>query len=232
MPRDTRVILAEIQMATGVGLRCVGNKLFVVGCGSEVVFLNRPSALFAWLENTFQVYWKSFTGCVSRDVFFEYAQGNTPRYETIEAAPRFPPDADCFYSHPDLPPTDGSYLEKFLRFFNPASEADAALLKTLVAAPSWGGPRGVRPLILLSAADDDSKSKQKKRGVGKTTLIETIGELYGGTLQFALYDNKNQPIATNKSRNVCSRRRRSANGLRSSTTPKASGSKARDSKRS
>jgi len=49
----------------------------------------------------------------------------------------------------------------------------------MICTPFWGGEPGKRPAFLVTSRDDDG---QQGRGVGKTTLIDCVGELAGGAL--------------------------------------------------
>jgi hypothetical protein len=94
-------------------------------------------------------------------------------YDTISHVPGVPRQSKVYYAHPPLPDPspDHRYLAEFAAHFQPATDADATLLRAFIAAPLWYRDRIPRPLWII-----DSEHGQ---GTGKSTLVEMIGSLYG-----------------------------------------------------
>ena len=84
--------------------------------------------------------------------------------------------------HPELPDTDGQYLEHFVSFFHPRTDTDRDLIRSFLLCLCWGAPPGARPAYLVTAPEDDT---QQGRGVGKSKLVELCGELVGGMLEIS-----------------------------------------------
>ena len=88
--------------------------------------------------------------------------------------------AGSYYMVPPLPAARGK-LRTFVEFFEPATEADALLILAMIATPAWGGLPGKRPAFLIQGPEHDPG-----RGVGKTTLADRVGDIYGGGVDVSL----------------------------------------------
>lgn len=95
-----------------------------------------------------------------------------PRWRLSAASRTGPRRHDVYYHHdPMPPPTPGwSALEKMVKFFCPMTDLDEVMLRAFIMAPIWWRSGVPRPLWII---DSD------QRGSGKTTLVNTVADLYG-----------------------------------------------------
>lgn len=140
--------------------------------------LRNEHALFAWIgEKSHHVIpWTSGTeGFVSKKELYSSLVFNSVSYEKISSVPDWPIRKDVYYTYRDaLKPTPGhAALKAFLARFNPASEADAILLRSFVAAPMFYEYMIQRPCWIIDAVFG--------QGSGKTTLAEIVAFLYDST---------------------------------------------------
>src|SRR5206468_829369 len=106
---------------TGGGPWRVGKRLFCGTAAHEVLWLDSPVRLFAWLRGQAQVAWAGGADLVSRAEFFAHLQMTAQNYEGVELVPHFPPRPELCYVHPPLPEGDGTCLEQLLGRFCPAT---------------------------------------------------------------------------------------------------------------
>ena len=178
-PLRSGEIWADLTRRTGGWPRAVGGKLFVEGRGRRPCFLRNANQLFAFIDGAAAVEWAQGAALVTQERFFEYARGAAEAYDTIESLPHFPPRPGAYYFLEDLPESGEGALEALLDCFKPDTPADRDLIRAMLCTPFWGGTPGRRPAFLITGRDDDG---QQGRGVGKTTLIDCVGELAGGAL--------------------------------------------------
>ncbi len=172
IPKSLAEILGNIQQITGGWPRRVGATLFIDDPAHGLGHFTKIDQLFGWLSSTAAVEWYKSTGCVSRGEVFAELQRTAQAYRAIEAFPHFPPFADHYYRHPQIKLGGGEYLRALLDRFAPATPIDRDLIQAMFASAVWGGDGGSRPAFVV--ASDDG------RGVGKTTLVEAVGQLMGG----------------------------------------------------
>lgn len=142
----------------------------------SIRYLSDTPDLFAWMQEKSgkQSNWhNSADGFISKDEFFRSVKANAPRYESISRVPDWPRRDDVYYCHAPLPkPTqDHRAFEGLIDMFNPANEYFRALIAAMFTAPLFFR-RGIpRPLWIIDSEDGQN--------TGKTTLAESVAELYG-----------------------------------------------------
>lgn len=184
LPRSSDAIAIELVGVSGGWPRCVGGLLVAPDLAGGVRPLADAHQLFAYAGEVFGrsgisgVTWSKGNGCVTKQEFYEYLVANCERFTRAESLPHVPPIDGFLYLNPSPVPDDKfEALERFLSFFSPASDADAALLLACLLTPLWGGPPGKRPAFLFEADENDAASG---RGVGKSTVAQKIAGVFGG----------------------------------------------------
>lgn len=141
--------------------------------------LRNEHALFAWIgeKSRHVTPWMASgpDGFVSKKELFSSLVFNSVGYERISSVPDYPIRKDVYYTYRDaLRPSPGhAALNNFLAQFNPATEADAILLRAFVAAPMVYEYMIQRPCWIIDAVFG--------QGAGKTTLAEIVAQLYDST---------------------------------------------------
>jgi hypothetical protein len=165
--------------------------LFVHKAGTDdVEWLEDQEEFFAWIAgqlphtraNPFS--WASGPSLVPKGEFFAYVRQRAVRYNAVEVCPHTPPIPGHYYAHREVVDGNGDHLERFLQFFNPATDVDRELLRALVLTACWGGPPGKRPVFLI-VSDDNEPDEAAGRGAGKTTVAEKIADLVGGHVRIS-----------------------------------------------
>lgn len=190
VPLSMATILDRIRDLTGDWPRRADSSLFVHDTEHGVGFLDSPSAMFGFFHRRVgAVRWASrLEGAVSQAELFAELRRTAPRYLTVEQFPHEPPMAGHYYACDEIEPGDGAALRWLIERFCPATAIDQDLILAAFLTPLWGGAPGCRPCFVITSDDG--------RGAGKSTLAETIGDLYGGVLQFSQMED----IATIKTR--------------------------------
>lgn len=179
VPKTVRELVKEVHERFLDFPRRVGSNLFDADRDrGDIRYLWDSAALFAWIgeKSKHAVNWAKFEGCVGREELHRALMENARAYQAISAVPSYPPRLDVYYTHGEIPRVegrDGHYLDKLLGFFSPATPEDAALIRAFFAAPLYYRTMGKRPLWVI-----DSTTGQAS---GKTTLVEMLALLYGGT---------------------------------------------------
>jgi hypothetical protein len=172
----------RLREQTGDWPRRVGPLLFVVE-DHKPLYLIDTADLFAWIGRQMPVAdhnlikWAQGDDKVSQAVFFSHLQQTCTSYASVEPYPHWPPLKDCYYAHPPLRGGDGKALEWLLGRFKPATLIDGDLNLGYFLSLMSGLPPGSRPTWTITASSSDA---QAGRGVGKTTLLEMGGRLFGG----------------------------------------------------
>lgn len=163
----------------------------VVGEGTVVVHEGRlheiksACGFFAWMQgNDIRIDWHSkLKTAMSKSEFHDLVALRCERFSAASRLPHFPPMGDTLYFGPEvIPSEDTEYLDELLNFFQPATEVDKILLKAAVLTPFWGGTGGQRPAFVITGKDGDELGG---RGIGKTALVDVIGNLAGGVVEMS-----------------------------------------------
>jgi len=123
------------------------------------------------------VQWHKGNSVVKQTEFFAELQRTATSYENVEAYPHHPPLPKHYYAYSTPEAGDGSRLRELVNRFAPATLVDSDLILLAFVTPGWGGPPGCRPCYVITS--------QFGRGVGKSTLAEMVGLLWGGVLSFS-----------------------------------------------
>ena len=158
----------------------IGERLFYASTDLEPVFLDSASRLFAWIDKMTGVAWTKGARFITQERFYEHLRMNAERFDSIETMPHTPTMPNVYYMHAPPPKSSGK-LDQLVNFFCPATPVDRELLKSLFVTPGWGGPGGKRPAFLITGPDEDDSGRQG-RGVGKSTLLDSVSELHGGAI--------------------------------------------------
>jgi hypothetical protein len=184
---------------TGGFPKSAGGQLFVLKENGDLDKFKDQADLFSWMHAKFgsTVKWTRGNSCPSKEEFFRHLHRVVPNFDVVSSIPHYPKRPRVFYHHsPQLTKllasgTKGKHLKKLLGYFQPDSEIDAELLKSLFLTPAWGGNEGSRPAFLILGPEND-----RGRGVGKSTLVEILGDLYGKVMDFS----RSEPFTKLKSR--------------------------------
>lgn len=140
----------------------------------EVNTLETRHDLFAWIsdKSRHNYEWHNGSGFVSREELFAAVVRRARRYEKVALVPTWPPRSDIYEAFRDeMRPSPGhAAFEGFCKFFSPATDADALLLRCFIAAPLYYSQGVHRPTWIIDSADAFA--------VGKTTLVYRVADLY------------------------------------------------------
>ena len=182
--RSALELAEDLRERTSGWPKTVTGQLFVVDSNDRPRFIERSSALFANLAPLVgqggRINWANGTGLLTKDEFLETLRITGDQFDQIALFPHEPQIRRTFYCHPELPVPDGTYLDRFLDFFCPATEIDRALIRAFALTVFWGGGTGQRPVFWIDAADSDQR---RGRGVGKTALATYVASLVGGQIE-------------------------------------------------
>ena len=175
-PRSVAELVDDFNVRfLGFPLRLGERALFDHDRDTERInFLEDRNDLFAWIsDKSKQNYeWQSGSGFVSRDEFFAAIFRRAKRYEKIASVPVYPFRADTYLTFRGeyAPSRNHEAFETLMRFFAPATRADALLIRTLFAAPLYYRDGIQRPCWIIDSVDAQE--------VGKSTLVEILALLY------------------------------------------------------
>jgi hypothetical protein len=188
-PLPMEQIIAAVKTSSGDWPRRVGSNLFVDECGA-VSWLQTPASAFGFVGSRTgrPPRFVATAGVHSKEEVFCELRRSAISYRGIEVLPHEPLIEGHYYACSIPMPGDGKTLQSLLDRFSPESDADAALVKLLIATAFWGGPAGSRPAWLITAAAG--------RGAGKSTLGSVVSRIAGGHLDVSA----NEDIAVIKQR--------------------------------
>lgn len=174
--RPAHEILADLRGSVGDHIKRVGPRVFANGNG-KIIYFNSADELFGWVcSRNMVVDWGSQTDMVGKQVFLSYIGNVAEAYDCAVSYPHYP-SVPGFYYVNKIEPAQTSHLDWLVKFFNPHTAKDRALLTAAFMTPFWGGGFGNRPGFLFAAKDDD---EQQGRGAGKTAVTDAISLLCGG----------------------------------------------------
>jgi len=176
VPTPIKELTEEVFGRCGNFPKSVGGSLFYWNRKRKRIrFLNNAEELFAFIaERTgHNVSWARQEGCTTKPELFASVAASCERYEAISGVPTFPKRKDIFYAHEDLPEPspDAKHFHSLIGFFDPATEEDKLLLRTMFATPIYWRNKVERPVWVIDSTTGP--------GAGKTKLIEMLALLYG-----------------------------------------------------
>lgn len=141
----------------------------------DVVWLPTVDSVMAWISMRSKqtVEWSRCRGAIPQAQFFHALMLAVKQYDGVSKAPHVPVRTDIFYLHdplPQVPKGTSEHLDKFVSFFAPANNTYAILIRALVMAPMFFGANSPHPSWVIDSIDG--------KGVGKTTLVKMLAELY------------------------------------------------------
>lgn len=176
VPVAINTIIAENAKVTGNWPRRVSDALFIHE-HDTVDFLRSESHLFGYYHALADVTWTRGSRYVTKSELFAELQRKATAYHAVEKLPHEPRLATHYYTCGEIAPGNGDHLRRLLDRFAPATDIDRDLILAAFVTPGWGGPPGARPAFCITS--------DYGRGIGKTTLAELIGLVWGGTLSFS-----------------------------------------------
>ena len=176
IPRSMGDIIEDIYRRTGFWPRRVDGMLFVDDPVHGIDYFDRrtTAGLIGWLRRRSTVKWVEGGDLVGKGELFAEIERSTQRYDGVELLPHEPPFANIYYRGNAPQPGDGTYLRRLLDRFRPETTIDRDLIQAALMTALWGGPAGCRPVFVVTALEG--------RGVGKTALVDKVGQLYGGVI--------------------------------------------------
>jgi len=143
-----------------------------------IIYLNKDTEFFGWLHGRFDVTWGKSS--LPKAEFFQYCRQHCEKFDMIADYPHHPQLQGVYYRNRPAPaefdPED-SKLERFLDFFQFASEHDRQLGKAMLMTSLWGGPPGTRPLFVVTT---DSDRPGEGIGYGKSSFVQFVSDITGG----------------------------------------------------
>lgn len=184
-------ILSDVRLICDGWPKRMGDSLFIDNEG-RVHFLEKVPSLFGFFHSFGPIRWK---GGLDEDGVSFVTQN-----ELFETLTRTAPEVSEFLNHPIWPDvktiqissraprgdSDGSFLETLIRRFNPATDADDALIWALALTPFWGGLPGSRPFLVVTGVDGIGVQE-----TGKTTLVDTLASITGGAFRLRMEKSAN-----------------------------------------
>jgi hypothetical protein len=183
-----QIVRRELLRLTKGWPRRVGSLLFAEAPGPVPLYLQSPTAMFAWVSSFLpptkmnNLQWIAGYDKVSEAQLYENLRQTAEDYAAVEGYPHWPPLPKHYYMHPPLEGGDGRAFAGLLSRFCPATDLDADLIRAFFLTSIWGGLPGKRPAWLITGEDDD---EQKGRGCGKTKLANTVAETVGGAISLS-----------------------------------------------
>lgn len=151
----------------------------VVPDGDRPVPLTSHTGLFSWIGERYPVKWAG--GEPAKKEFYESLRQFGDRYEYATPYPHYPPLPGVLYLREPPAPAATGWLDKLVGRFCPATAVDRELLKAAFVTPAVGLPPGKRPAFVVTSGVDCRPDPQRGRGTGKTSFVQAVGDLYGGT---------------------------------------------------
>lgn len=174
-------ILQRTRNQTGNWPRRVEDVLFVHD-EHGISYLEKTHSLFGWLHSSVgRVQWSSGSSTVKQTELFSELRRMATAYENVEVYPHQPRFPNHYYAYQEPIKGNGTRIRELIERFAPATLVDWDLILSAFITPGWGGPPGCRPCYVITS--------QFGRGVGKTTLAEMVGLLWGGALSLSHHED-------------------------------------------
>ena len=136
-------------------------------------YLYDTSDFISWLSDAALLYLSSGADMPTKTELFRKVRDATQDFETIANYPYEPRPKDVYIINEIEAVSGTKRLDGLLKFFSPAGDIDSVLLRAAFVTPmleSLGG----RPAFIIDSTAG--------RGAGKTSVVDAIGSLYGGTI--------------------------------------------------
>ena len=188
-PLRPEEILNRLLQATQGWPHRIGKSLFASSTDKRTIWCEEPNAFYAWLKSQARVKWSRKNGAVTQAEFFAYLNQHAPDRRWLYELPHEPPLPQMDYVHPQVPPGNGQHLEQLLSMYTPDSPVDRDLLRSFILTLFWGGIPGQRPAFMFVGPQHETDPTQNRRASGKSTLVNTLGELCGGIISVSMKDD-------------------------------------------
>lgn len=179
-PLNMADIITTANRVTDQWPRRVAAALFV-HAGADVHFIRTEAALFGFYHSQANVHWTKGARYVTKAELFAEIARTATAYDAVELLPHEPRLPGHYYVCGDIPAGDGDHLRQLVDRFAPATNIDHDLILAAFLTPGWGGPAGARPAFCVTS--------DHGRGIGKTTLAETVGLVWHGVLSFSHHED-------------------------------------------
>ena len=185
IPKKVDQVAYELVKLTGGWPKRVFRRLFTIDGRGDVRWIDSPSALFSEIGGRFgiELAWSQrIESAVTKNELHEFLTAESEFYEGVASLPHYPPRPELFYNLPrgfDKIKSEGK-LDAFIDFFSPATPQDRSLIKAAIMTPFSGIDGGTRPAFMFEGEEDPNGGKGC--GTGKSTLVDLIGKLAGGTI--------------------------------------------------
>ena len=186
-PLSLPCILERVQQMLPQPLIRVGATLLIPLPEGEVRTIKDSSQLVAHIGNFANIDWRRGSRYFAQKDFFEFIFQQSPAYDAIECFPHEPSAEKIYYHHPTLSTATNRYLPQFLNFFALASAVDQTLFESFVLSMCVCLPGGKPMFVLMnsSAPDNAAEARDTGRGVGKSTAVALVGEVFGGFIEIS-----------------------------------------------
>lgn len=178
-PIQVNALVAECRERFLDFPRRIGSSLFDRNPkNGDIVWLPTVDSVMAWISMRSKqtVEWSRCRGAIPQAQFFQALMLAVKQYDGVSKAPHVPVRTEIFYLHdplPQIPKGSTVHLDKFVSFFAPANDVYRILIRALVMAPMFFGANSPHPAWVIDSVDG--------KGVGKTTLVKMLAELYDET---------------------------------------------------
>lgn len=181
VPIGPQMIADKVFECCGGWPKSVSGQLFYMDATETLQYLDTTTELVVWLGFQLdRLHIHEGSGFLSKQEVFGAIAAQAEKFETVHKYTYSPPYSNV-YLLTELPEgSDVGLLDQLLEFFHPDSKIDQTLLKAAFCTPMLNTRS--RPVFTI-----DSSSG---RGAGKTSVVDVIGLLYGGTLPISVTDVK------------------------------------------
>ena len=180
-------ILDAVQEFLPRPLVRVGNTLLARPPEGALIPITTSSQLVAFTGNFANIHWQRGAEFFTQEAFFEFAKQRVDQYAAVEHFPHEAAAPNILYHHQELPAPTGRFLPEFLNFFTLASPADRTLFESFVLSMCVCLPGGKPMFVLMNSSSSDNPVgvRDTGRGVGKSTAVALVAEVFGGLIEIS-----------------------------------------------
>lgn len=181
--------IANAKFVTGDRPQRLGQTLFVDDANGLTFFEKTPTpALFGYFRSRCNnVDWYNSGKFATMGEFASEFTRTATSFDSIELTPHEPKRPRTYYRCEFPPAAKGHHLGRFLDLFRPATPIDRDLIQAAAMSLLWGGPFGATPAFAITSDDG--------RGAGKTTLVQLLARIVGGSIDVA-HNEDGEKLAT------------------------------------
>jgi hypothetical protein len=140
---------------------------------NKLVPIPKPHSVMTWFHGLNKPpYFKEKMGFVKEINLFEgIIHHLDDDYDILSEITVYPKNPRVYVNCEYIEPEENGALDELLKMFNPDTEHDAVILKSLFCTVAWSEGHGKKPFFLIKA---------KEVNTGKSTLLEKIAEFFLG----------------------------------------------------